>query len=102
MSIEVPVAREMPSADMPDTLVRRDDGSTQSQMGDTSVLITADEVAFGTAAAAGLRKKNRRWFAALGRIFAVTVDDSRPRTRHIQRRISYLEDPRMAREMDRL
>jgi hypothetical protein len=101
MSIEMPMALETPSADAPERL-QQDDGQAQSPTADTAVLITKDEVSLGTAAAAGLRKKNRRWFGAPGRIFAMAVNDSRPRTQHIQRRIAYLEDARIAREMERL
>lgn len=66
------------------------------------VLITEQQVMFGTAAAAGLRPENRL-MAALGRVFASSTTETRSQRQHsVQRRMYYIESARMAREMDRL
>ena len=69
----------------------------------TQVLITEQEVLAGTAAAVGLRTKSRRgWIAALRHPFATAEADRRPPRQHYPRRESYLDNPRMAREMQHL
>ena len=67
------------------------------------VLITEQQVMFGTAAAAVSRPKNRL-MAALGRLFATSTTETRSPRQHrdVQRRMYYIESARMAREMDRL
>jgi hypothetical protein len=70
----------------------------------TEVLITTQQVAFGTAAAAGVRRENigHRFVAVMRRLFATSTDASRPRPQHVPKRYAFLEDSLMAREMDRL
>ena len=66
------------------------------------VLITEQQVMFGTAAAAASRPKNRL-MAALGRVFATSTTETHSRRqRDVQRRMYYIESARMGREMDRL
>ena len=66
------------------------------------VLITEQQVMFGTAAAAASRPTNRL-MAALGRVFATSTTETRSRQHHdVPRRMYYLESARMGREMDRL
>ena len=66
------------------------------------VLITEQQVMFGTAAAAASRPKNRL-MAALGWVFATSTTETRsPRQHDVPRRMYYIESARMAREMDRL
>ena len=66
------------------------------------VLITEQQVKFSTAAAAASRPGNRL-MASLGRVFATSPTETRSRPRHdVQRRMYYIDDARMAREMDRL
>jgi hypothetical protein len=72
------------------------------QSSDTTVLITEAQVALGTAAAAGVRRNERRWVSLLSRIFVAAPKDSRPKRNPYQPRMAYLEHPRMAREMERL
>jgi hypothetical protein len=100
MTIEIMGAPEPPACDPPDVLqqvgVRK-----QEQASDTTVLITEAEVALGTAAATGLRRKDRRWVALLSRIF-VAAPNARPKRHPFQPRMAYLDHPRMAREMERL
>jgi hypothetical protein len=69
----------------------------------TEVLITTQEVLFGTAAARGLDRDHtgRRFGATLRRFFALSRDASRP-PRHEARRYAFLENALMSREMDRL
>jgi len=66
------------------------------------VLITEQQVMFGTAAAAALGPKNRL-MAALGWVFATSTTETRsPRQHDLPRRMYYIESARMAREMGRL
>ena len=58
MTIEITGAPEPPASDPPD-LLQQDGVQTQDQASDTTVLITEAEVALGTAAATGVRRKDR-------------------------------------------
>ncbi|MDT5353726.1 MAG: hypothetical protein QOJ56_2258 [Mycobacterium sp.] len=71
MTIEITGAPEPPASDAPDVL-QQDGVQMQDQASDTTVLITEAQVALGTAAAPGLRRKDRRWIAMLSRIFVPT------------------------------
>ena len=74
----------------------------QAKPSSAEVLITEQQVMFGTAAAAASRPKNRL-MAALGRVFATSTTETRsPRQHDVPRRMYYIESARMAREMDRL
>jgi hypothetical protein len=106
MAIEMTGAPETPASDPPDAL-QQDGVQTQEQASDTTVLITEGEVALGTAAATGVRRKDCRWallsrIALLCRIFLAAPKKSRPKRRPYQPRMAYLEHARMAREMGRL
>jgi hypothetical protein len=75
----------------------------------TSVLITEAEVVFGTAAAVPLRPATTGWRTRAGRVavavrrmFEISVTDERPKPRHRPKRLRYLDDARMEREMERL
>jgi hypothetical protein len=100
MTIEITGASEPPAADPPDVL-QQDAVQAQDQASDTTVLITEAQVALGTAAATGVRRKDRRWVALLSRIFVPAPKESRPKRRPYQPRMAYLDHPRMAREMER-
>ena len=66
------------------------------------VLITEQQVMFGTAVAAAPRRENRL-MAALSRIFATSATETRSRRQpSAPRRMYYIESARMGREMDRL
>ena len=99
MTIEITGAPEPPASDPPDVLqqggVRKRD-----QASDTTVLITEAQVALGTAAATGVRRKDR--VALLSRIFVAAPKALRPKWRPFQSRMAYLANSRMAREMERL
>ena len=101
MTIEITGAPERPASDPPDVL-QQDRVQMQDQASDTTVLISEAQVALGTAAATGVRRKNRRWVALLSRMFVAAPKASRPRRRPYQPRMAYLDHPRMAREMERL
>ena len=74
----------------------------QAKPSSAEVLITEQQVMFGTAAAAASRPKNRL-MAALGRAFATSTTETHSRRQHdMQRRMYYIESARMGREMDRL
>jgi hypothetical protein len=80
--------------------------STIEAVSAAPVLITEREVAFATAAAVPVPSPTtRRWtkaiHAACG-VFLAAVGDSHPARRNYPRRYLYVENPRMAREMDRL
>src|SRR4030088_2419228 len=73
------------------------------------VLITEQQVLFGTAAAVSPAETRRRWTeavrvigATLRAVFVASTEDTRPKRRHYPSRNDYLEDSRMAREMLRL
>jgi hypothetical protein len=69
----------------------------------TGVLITEQQVMFGTAVTAASRRKNSRFVAILARAFAASTTESRPRSQQSQpRRMYYIERGRMGREMERL
>jgi hypothetical protein len=101
MTIETTGAPEPPASDPPDVL-QQDAVRAQDQASDTPVLITMAQVAFGTAAATGVRRKDRRWVVLLSRIFVPAPKASRPKGRPYQPRMAYLEHSLMAREMERL
>jgi hypothetical protein len=98
MMIEIP---ETPASDNPDTL-QQNAVQTQHRASNTTVLITEAQVALGTAAATGVRRKERRWVALLSRIFVAAARQSRPKRRRSIPRMAYLENALMAREMERL
>jgi hypothetical protein len=101
MTIEITAAPEPPACDPPDVL-QQDGVHTQDQASDTTVLITEAQVALCTAAATGVRRKDRRWVALLSRIFVRGPKASRPKRRPYRPRMAYLERSLMAREMERL
>jgi hypothetical protein len=70
----------------------------------SEVLITEQEVLFGTAAALPARRRHigRRFGASMRRLFAVSERPSRPQRGDYPRRYEFLERSLMAREMDRL
>ena len=98
MMIEIP---ETPASDNPDTL-QQNAVQTQHRASNTTVLITEAQVALGTAAATGVRRKERRWVALLSRIFVAAARQSRPKRRRSLPRMAYLANALMAREMERL
>ena len=101
MTIEITGAPEPPASDAPDIL-QQGGVQTQDQACDTTVLITEAQLALGTAAATGVRRKDRRWVVLLSRILVPAPKESRPKRRPYQPRMAYLDHPRMAREMERL
>jgi hypothetical protein len=70
----------------------------------TEVLITTQQVLFGTAAARGVRRDHTvsRFGGMVRRFFATSTDESRPRPHYQARRYGFLEEALMSREMDRL
>jgi hypothetical protein len=74
------------------------------EVSSAEVLITTQQVAFSTAAAAGVRRDSigARLVASMRRVFATSVDASRPRPKAYPKRYAYLENALMAREMERL
>jgi hypothetical protein len=101
MTIEITGAPQTPACDPLDVL-QQGGVQTQDQACDTTVLITEAQLALGTAAATGVRRKDRRWVALLSRILVPAPKESRPKRRPYQPRMAYLDHPRMAREMERL
>ena len=101
MTIEITGAPQTPACDPPDVL-QQGGVRKQGQASDTTVLITDAQVALGTAAASGVRRKDRRWVALLSRIFVPAPKASRPKRHPYPPRMAYLDHPRMAREMERL
>jgi hypothetical protein len=101
MTIEITGAPEPPASGPPDIL-QQAGVQTQDQPPDKTVLITEAELALGTAAALGVRRKDRRWVALLRRIFVRAPRASRPKRLPYRPRMAYLEHSLMAREMERL
>ena len=101
MTIEITGAPQPPASDPPDVL-QQGGVQMQDQVSDTTVLITEAQVALGTAAATGVRRKDRRWVGLLSRIFVPASKASRPKRRPYHPRMAYLEHSLMAREMERL
>jgi hypothetical protein len=101
VTIDIPGAPEPPASDPPDVL-QQVGVQMQDQASDTTVLITDAQVALGTAAARGVRRKDHRWVALLSWIFVPAPKESRAKRRPYQTRMAYLDHPRMAREMERL
>jgi len=68
------------------------------------VLITEQEVLFGTAAALPARREgiSRRFVALMRRMFAASAHASGPPRRDVPRRYEFLERAVTGREMDRL
>jgi hypothetical protein len=100
MTIEITGPPEIPAPEPSDTL-QQNGVQTQDQASDTMILITEAEVALGTAAATGVRGKERRWVALLSRTFALPKK-SGPKRRPYRPSMAYLDRARMAREMERL
>jgi hypothetical protein len=101
MTIEITGAPQTPACDPPDVL-QQDGVQTQDHPSDRTVLISEAQVAFATAAATGVRRKDRRWVALLSRIFVPAPRASRSKRRPYRPRMAYLEHSLMAREMERL
>lgn len=100
MTIEITGPPAMPAPEPQDPL-QQNGIRTQDQASGTTILITQAAVALGTAAATGVRARERRWVAPLSRIFALP-QNSRPKRRPYPPRMAYLDRARMAREMERL
>jgi hypothetical protein len=83
MTIEITGAPQTPASDPPDVL-QQDGVQTRDQASDTTVLITEAQVAHGTAAATGVRRKDHRWVALLSRILVPAPKASRPKRRPYQ------------------
>lgn len=69
------------------------------------VLISTQQVAFGTAIALGIRRRKSfggRLVAIARRAFTASADAPVPQRRHYPKRYGFLENALMAREMERL
>jgi hypothetical protein len=69
-----------------------------------SILVTENQVALSTAAAAPIGSGRRRWLDTnlMGRLGRVLAAPTRPRALHPHREVAYLDAARMSRAMDRL
>jgi hypothetical protein len=94
-----------PMSETMERLVAPSDAALETDVR-TPVLITAGEVAFGTAAAVPLRPAAGWPARAVASVLAVyqtfAGSEERRQPRHHPKRLRYLEDARMGREMDRL
>jgi hypothetical protein len=101
MMIAIPGPSGTPPSDQPDAL-QQNGVQAQGKAPDTTVLITEAGVVLGSAAAAaGVRRKERRCVALLGRIF-MPAKELRSARRPYRPSMTYLDRARMAREMERL
>jgi hypothetical protein len=96
----LPTVTASPEA-IEDPIPQTQSAAPSDEVSSPELLITEQELAFGTAAAGPLQrgKIGRRLVAVL---FAMSADASRPRARYYPTRAYYLERALMAREMDRL
>jgi hypothetical protein len=94
------------TADAPyEPILRAPSVAPADEAASTEVLITEQEVLFGTAAALPARRRrhtSRRFGASVRRMFPVSAQSSRPQQGDYPRRYEFLEHSLMAREMDRL
>ena len=76
----------------------------EAEVSSTEVLITTQQVAFSTAAAAGVRRESigARLVASVRKMFATPADAPHARRHDHPQRYGYLENALMAREMERL
>jgi hypothetical protein len=70
----------------------------------TEVLISTQQVVFSTAAALGPRRESigARFVAIMRQMIVTSTDESRPQRGHHPTHYRYIENARMAREMERL
>ncbi|OBI41280.1 hypothetical protein A5706_07875 [Mycobacterium sp. E796] len=73
-------------------------------MSPAEVVISTQQVVFGTAAALGTRRESigRRFVAIVRRTLVTSPDEPGPPRRHYPRHYGFLENSLMAREMERL
>jgi hypothetical protein len=97
----LPTVTDSPPEVIEDPVRQTQSAAPSDEVSSPELLITEQEVVFGTAAAVPLqrRKIGRRLVAVLS---AMSADASRPRARYYPIRAYYLERALMAREMDRL
>jgi hypothetical protein len=71
---------------------------------DAPVLITQNQIAFGTAAAAPVGSTRRWWLdtTLMGRLGRILAALTQPRPHQPRRQIAYFDAARMSRAMDRL
>jgi hypothetical protein len=98
---DLPTVTDLALEAIEDPVPQTQSVAPSDEVSSPELLITEQEVVFGTAAAVPLQrgKIGRRLVAML---FAMSAAASRPRARHYPRRADYLERALMAREMDRL
>lgn len=74
------------------------------EVSSAEVLISTQQVVFGTAAALGPRRQRigRRFVAIVRRTLMTSADEPGPPRRHYPRQYGFLENSLMAREMERL
>ena len=99
---DLPTVTDSAPKAIEDPLPHTQSAAPSVEVPSSELLITEQEVVFGTAAAAVplQRGKVGRWLVAV--LFAMSADASRPRARYYPTRAYYLERALMAREMDRL
>jgi hypothetical protein len=92
------------SEPMPQSPAAAPSVESSAEASPTEVLITTQQVLFGTATAVGVRRESigDRVVAIVRRIFATSTDASRPRPQYEPKRYGFLENALMAREMERL
>ncbi|MGO9032944.1 hypothetical protein [Mycobacterium sp.] len=93
------------TADAPyEPILRAPSVAPADEAASAEVLITEQEVLFGTAAALPARRESiaRRFVALMRRMFAASARASRPPRRDVPKRYEFLERALMGREMDRL
>jgi hypothetical protein len=93
------------TADAPyEPILRAPSVAPADEAASAEVLITEQEVLFGTAAALPARRESitRRFVVLMRRMLAASAHASRPPRRDVPKRYEFLESALMGREMDRL
>jgi hypothetical protein len=85
-----------------DPVPQTQSAAPSDEVSSPELLITEQEVAFGTAAAAVPLQRVKIGRRLVAVLFAMSADASRPRARCYPMRAYYLERALMAREMDRI
>jgi hypothetical protein len=85
-----------------DPVPQTQSAAPSDEVSSPELVITEQEVVFGTAAAAVPLQRGKIGRRLVAALFAMSADASRPRARYYRTRAYYLERALMAREMDRL
>jgi hypothetical protein len=99
---DLPTVTDSAPEAIEDPVAQTQSAAPSDEVSSPELLITEQEVVFGTAAAAVPLQRGKIGRRLVAVLFAISADVSRPRARYYPTRAYYLERALMAREMDRL